>query len=97
MQSDLFVLDKGHLARNPDRQQAELPSVRLGGHFTELQEYQDRIPSVPGLLGLDSLEVEGDVRLGAGIQLKGEVKLTAKDKSLLIADGSVLQNETVEQ
>ena len=98
VQSDLFVLNQGHLTRNPDRKQAGLPSVKLGNHFADLQDYQDRIPSVPGLLELDSLEVDGDVRFGEDVQLKGKIKLTAlKNKPLLIPDGSVLQDETVEQ
>lgn len=98
VQSDLFVLDNGHLTRNPDRKQADLPSVRLGEYFTDLGDYQERIPGAPGLLDLNSLEVEGDVRFGEGIQLKGEIKLTAlKDKPLRISDGWTLSDVTMEQ
>ncbi len=98
VQSDLFVLNNGHLARNPDRKQVALPSVQLGSNFTNLQDYQERIPHVPGMLDLDSLTVEGDVRFGKGVQLKGEIQLKSlKGKSLLIPDGSVLENETIEQ
>jgi UTP--glucose-1-phosphate uridylyltransferase len=97
VQSDLFILNKGHLARNPDRKQVELPSIKLGECFTDLQDYQERIPNIPGLLDLDSLEVEGDVRFGKGVQLKGKINLSAlNDKPLLIPDGSILENETVE-
>ncbi len=97
VQSDLFVLNKGRLIRNPDRKQAELPPVKLGGHFTDLKDFQERIPSVPGLLDLESLEVEGDVRFGKAVQLKGKIKLTANDEPMMISDGSVLHNETVSQ
>jgi len=98
VQSDLFVLNKGRLTRNPDRKQAGLPLVKLGGPFADLQDYQDRIPLVPGLLELDSLEVEGNVRFGEAVQLIGKIKLTAlKNKPLLISNGSVLQDETIEQ
>ncbi len=97
VQSDLFVLDKGRLVRNPDRQQSGLPSVKLGDQFTHLKDYQDRIPCIPGMLDLDSLEVTGDVRFGEDIQLQGAIKLTAlEDKPLLIPDGSVLSDVTVE-
>ena len=97
VQSDLFVLNNGCLTRNPDRKQTELPTVKLGGHFADLQDFQDRIPSVPGLLELDSLEVEGDVRFGEDVKLKGKIKLTALgNKPLLIPDGSVLKDETLE-
>lgn len=98
VQSDLFVLNKGSLTRNTARKHSELPFIKLGGHFTDLQDYQDRIPSVPGMLDLESLKVEGDVRFGEGVQLKGKITLTAPDnKPLLISDGSVLKDETVEK
>jgi UTP--glucose-1-phosphate uridylyltransferase len=98
VQSDLFVLNKGHLSRNPERKQAALPSVQLGDEFTDLKGFQERISHVPGMLGLDSLKVEGDVRFGKGVRLKGDIKLTAlRNKPLLIPDGSVLENETIEQ
>ena len=98
VQSDLFILNKGRLSRNPGRKQAELPSVQLGACFTDLQDYQERIPHVPGMLDLDSLEVEGDVRFGKGVQLTGAIKLiNLKDKPLVIPDGSVLRNETLRQ
>ncbi len=97
VQSDLFVLNKGHLSRNPDRKQEALPSVQLGKEFTELQGFQERISEVPGMLDLDSLKVEGDVRFGKGVRLKGDVKLIAqKGKPLQIPDGSILENETIQ-
>ena len=77
VQSDLFVLNNGRLARNPDRKQVELPPVQLGESFTNLQDYQERIPHVPGMLDLDSLKVEGDVWFGKGVQLKGEIQLAS--------------------
>jgi UTP--glucose-1-phosphate uridylyltransferase len=98
VQSDLFVLHKGQLARNPDRKQAALPSVQLDEEFANLEYFQERFSQVPGILNLDSLTVDGDVRFGKNIELKGDIKLSAhKDKPLLIPDGSVLENETVIQ
>jgi UTP--glucose-1-phosphate uridylyltransferase len=98
VQSDLFVLDKGRLSRNPDRKQTALPSVQLGEKFADLKGFQKRISHVPGMLDLDSLKVEGDVRFGKGVQLKGYIKLMAlTDKPLLIPDGATLENETIEQ
>jgi UTP--glucose-1-phosphate uridylyltransferase len=98
VQSDLFVLQKGQLVRNPDRKQAALPSVQLGGEFADMEYFQERFSQVPGMLDLDSLTVDGDVRFGKNVQLKGDVKLSApKGKPLTIPDGSVLGNETVIQ
>jgi len=97
VQSDLFVLNNGHLTRNPERKLPGLPVIRLGGAFALLEDYHDRIPDVPGLLDLKSLEVEGDVRFGKAIRLKGNIKLTALREPLVIPDGSTLSDQTMEQ
>lgn len=97
VQSDLFVLEKGKLIRNPERKHKELPKVELGYEFTQLQDFQERIPSAPSMLALDSLEVKGDVRFGKGVQLEGRVQLTALDQPLMIEDGSILKDEMVVQ
>ena len=97
VQSDLFVLQKGKLTRNPQRKQKGLPRVQLGGEFSQLQDFQDRIPSTPGMLDLDSLDVKGDVRFGAGVQLKGKVQLMAINQPLVIEDGSILEDQALEQ
>jgi len=97
VQSDLFVLENGKLTRNPQRKQKELPKVELGSEFTQLDDYQARIPSAPSMLELDSLEVKGDVRFGKGVQLQGKVQLTALKQPLVIEDGAVLKDQVVEQ
>ena len=97
IQSDLFVLENGKMIRNPERKQKELPQVRLGDEFTLLQDFQDRIPSAPHMLEMESLEVKGDVRFGKNVQLKGKVQLTAVSQSLTIEDGAVLKDQVVNQ
>lgn len=97
VQSDLFVLENGKLTRNPERKQKELPKVELGSEFTQLDDYQNRIASAPGMLELDSLEVKGDVRFGKGVQLQGRVQLTAVNRPLVIEDGSILRDQVVER
>ena len=97
IQSDLFILKKGCLTRNPERKQSALPRVQLGSEFTQLQDFQDRIPSAPKMLDLDSLEVKGDVRFGKGVQLKGRVQLAALNQPLVIEDGSILQDQVLKQ
>ena len=97
VQSDLFVLRKGKLIRNPERKQKELPKVELGSGFTKLEDYQDRIPFPPCMLDLDSLKVKGDVRFGKGVLLRGNVQLTAVERPLVIADRSVLNGRAVKQ
>lgn len=97
VQSDLFVLQKGKLIRNLERKQKELPKVELGSEFTQLDDYQSRIASAPSMLDLDSLEVNGDVHFGKGVQLKGKVQLTAVNRPLVVDDGSILKDRVVEQ
>jgi UTP--glucose-1-phosphate uridylyltransferase len=96
VQSDLFVLEKGRLIRNPQRKQKELPKVELGSEFVHLEGYRDRIASAPGMLDLDCLQVTGDVRFGEGVQLKGNVRLTAINGPLAIEDGAVLKDQVLE-
>ncbi|GJL80121.1 MAG: nucleotide glucose-1-phosphate uridylyl transferase [Nitrospinaceae bacterium] len=97
VQSDLFVLEKGKLFRNPERKQKELPEVQLGSEFTQLKDFQKRISAAPGMLDLDSLEVTGDVRFGDNVKLKGRVQLTAVNEPLVVEDGSTLQDQVVER
>lgn len=97
VQSDLFFTQKGRLIRNPGRKRPGLPWVQLRDPFQMLDEYQSRIPTVPSILELESLELEGDVRFGKNVTLKGCVRLVARNRPLLIADGSVVENAVVEQ
>ena len=97
MQSDLFVREKGILRLNPERQATGLPLIRLGETFKHLQDYNSRIPEVPSLLGLQSLEVRGDVRFAGRSTLEGNIRLIANDKPLVIEEDSFLQNAVIEQ
>ncbi len=93
VQSDLFVLENARLVRNPARQEKTLPQVRLGSCLQNLDDYQERIPSPPGLLNLESLHVEGDVRFGRGVTLEGAIRLSGSAaKPLVIPDGARLKD-----
>ncbi len=91
VQSDLFVLENARLVRNPARTQPSLPQVRLGKPFDQLDAYQERIPHPPGLLKLESLAMEGDVRIGRDVRLEGAIRLKGNGP-LVIPDGTCLKD-----
>jgi len=97
IQSDLFVRENGILHLNPERQMEGLPSIQFGETFKHLQDYNSRIPEIPSLLGLRSLEVRGDVRFAGRSTLQGDIRLIANDKPLIIEEDSFLQNAVIEQ
>jgi UTP--glucose-1-phosphate uridylyltransferase len=95
--SDLFHLGRGSLKRTPERINPDLPRITLHEPFEDLHEFQKRIPVAPSMVGLDSLEIGGEVRFNGAVTLKGNVRLIANKKSLRIPKGTVLENEDIEQ
>ena len=49
------------------------------------------------MVGLDSLEIGGEVRFNGAVTLKGSVRLIANKKPLRISKGTVLENKDIEQ
>jgi len=92
IQSDLFTLENGCLVRNPSRKSPFLPEIKWDAPFTDIEEYHQRIPVTPSLLGLDRLIVEGDVRFRGSVALEGVVELRGVDSPLEIAAESKLEN-----
>ncbi len=97
IQSDLFVDKNGMLGRNPARTLPGLPSIRMGETFSSMHDYTERVPVIPRMLELQSLEIQGDVRFEGEVTLKGEVRLIALHQPLVIPKGAVLENHIVEQ
>jgi UTP--glucose-1-phosphate uridylyltransferase len=95
--SDLFYLERSSLKRNPERINLDLPRITLNEPFDDLQEFQKRIPVAPSIVGLDSLEIGGEVRFNGAVTLKGNVRLIANKKNLRIPKGTVLENKDIEQ
>lgn len=96
LQSDLFVKEGARLVRNPDRTHSSLPVIEWDAPLDQLDEYAKRIPQVPGLLHLESLEVRGNVWFRGKATLKGRVRLISHGKPLSVPDGAVLDNQTLE-
>jgi UDP-N-acetylglucosamine pyrophosphorylase len=48
-----------------------MPLIKLGEHFTHIQDYLERVPNgIPDILCLEHLTVAGDVVFGANVTLK---------------------------
>ncbi len=97
IQSSLFILENGRLTRNPTFNQKTLPLIAFEEPFTHLDEYQKRIPVIPDMLELESLEIAGDVCFEGEVSLKGRVTLIGKDKPIRISPGTCLENSRVIQ
>jgi UTP--glucose-1-phosphate uridylyltransferase len=68
-----------------------VPIVTLDpDHYKLLRDFEARFPSgPPSLAECERLEVEGDVRFGAGVVVRGSVKVTGPRT---IEDGAILSN-----
>jgi len=95
VQSNLFVVEQGALVKNPERQFAGLPLIRLGPNFAKIEDYQKRFKSIPDILELDLLTVVGDVSFGKGITLRGNVILVCEQGSLAMPDQALIENKVM--
>jgi len=96
LQSDLFLADKGRLLKNPARKLPGLPVISWGVPFSTVEGYQERLPVIPSLLGLESLDIEGDVRFEGEVTLKGKVSIVNRKGSRVIPEGAVLEDEVLQ-
>jgi UTP--glucose-1-phosphate uridylyltransferase len=94
LRSDAYRLtDDGRMELAPERD-GRAPFVALDSdHFKLLRDFEARFPSgPPSLAACERLEVEGDVRFGADVVVRGEVTVRQEgDEPLEIEDGTVLE------
>ncbi|RDY03274.1 UTP--glucose-1-phosphate uridylyltransferase, partial [Mucuna pruriens] len=94
VQSDLYTLQDGFVIRNQVRTNPENPTIELGPEYKKVSNFLSRFKSIPSIVELDSLKVEGDVWFGAGVIVKGKVSILAKPGvKLEIPDGAVIANK----
>ena len=95
VRSDVFELgdDQRLLAHDSARQRAL--SVRLGGEFTDIGEFERRFPhGAPSLRDARSLTVEGDVVFGREVRVVGEAVVRApRGQTLHVEDRATLGGE----
>jgi UTP--glucose-1-phosphate uridylyltransferase len=65
------------------------PVVELSDEFKLLRDFDERFPAgPPSLIDAERLEVEGDVRFGADVVVRGRVRVEGPES---IPDGAVLE------
>ena len=89
VRSDAYELaDDWTVQLAPSRDAA--PIVELSGEFKLLADFESRFPAgPPSLIQADRLEVEGDVRFGANVTVRGRVHVEGPAE---IPDGAVLED-----
>jgi UTP--glucose-1-phosphate uridylyltransferase len=103
LRSDAYVLTEGfRVEPSPDLGEDGLPLVELDSdHYKLLRDFDARFPAgPPSLVGAKRLAVEGDVKFGRDVVVRGEVEVrndrpvgleaVAVDQ-LVIEDGAVLE------
>lgn len=96
IQSNMFTLKSGSLVKNPLREFATTPVVKLGDEFKKVSSYLSRFGSIPDVLELDHLTVSGDVSFGSDVVLKGTVIIVVNTGSkVMIPRGSILENQVI--
>lgn len=99
LQSDCFILnEKEVLIENPERQLPDRVQVRLDpDYYTKIDMYNERFKEgAPSLIDCESLTVEGDVRFGKGVTIKGKVTIrNRKSEQALIESGQTIENDVV--
>ena len=83
------------MIRNPTLNQKILPRIAWKAPFTNLEEFQKRIPIIPDTWELKFLEMPGDVYFEGKISLKGRVTLIGNDKPVRIPPGTCLENRHI--
>jgi UTP--glucose-1-phosphate uridylyltransferase len=88
VRSDAYELaDDWTVRLAPSREAA--PLVELSDEFKLLRDFEERFPAgPPSLVEAERLEVEGDVRFGAGVVVRGRVRVEGPAS---IPDGAVLE------
>ncbi len=93
LRSDVYTRrDDGRVLKAGERDGRDDPFVALDDDFYKLMgDYERRFPDgVPSLVGADRFVVEGDVRFGGGVVVRGDVTVRAADSPTVQAD-SVLE------
>ena len=93
MRSDAYVLsDDGRVMLNPARDGAALDVALDPRYYALIDDLDARFPhGAPSLLHCGRLHVEGDVRFGRGVVVRGDVLVRQEgDGARAISDGTVL-------
>ncbi len=92
VRSNIFSLSNGKLIR--DRKSHPLPLIELGDFLQDIENFQNAFSIIPGLVDLEELKIDGDVRFEGAACLKGKVHLQGLKKTLVLPSGAVLADES---
>ena len=102
--SDLMLIQSGLFVLKTAGWFVILPSIRKPyplitwkAPFTDLEEFQKRIPVIPDMRELEFLEMEGEVYFEGEVSLKGRVTLIGNDKPVRYPPGTCLENRQIIQ
>ena len=91
MKSDLFIKHTdGTLTRNPERRSATLPNITLAPPLDTTDGFESHFKSIPSLLHLDSLHVEGEVIFGEKVSLEGDVSIRHNEEHPLLIEDQLI-------
>ncbi len=96
VRSDAYVLsDDFRVVPNPARKLDQVVIELDPAHYKLINDLEARFPQgAPSLLACTQFCVEGDIKFGADVRLKGEVRLVNRSgKQVEIATGAVIERE----
>jgi UTP--glucose-1-phosphate uridylyltransferase len=90
LRSDAYVIGEGRAVHLAQERDGVPPFVDLDpDHYKRVGDFDARFPhGAPSLVACDALHVQGDVRFGAGVTVRGDVTVEGPAE---IADGAVLE------
>jgi UTP--glucose-1-phosphate uridylyltransferase len=95
LRSDAYILEDDATVLLAPEREGRVPFVALDSdHFKLMRDFDERFPEgPPSLVECDRFVVEGDVRFGAGVVVRGDVTVRQQgDEPLTIEDGAVLED-----
>ncbi|KIP04108.1 hypothetical protein PHLGIDRAFT_110014 [Phlebiopsis gigantea 11061_1 CR5-6] len=93
LKSDLFSLQNARLVLSAERMFATTPVIKLGEHYRNVAEFQERFKYIPDMIDLDHLTVTGDVHFGRNVTLRGTVIISAGEGHRIdVPPGCTLEN-----
>jgi UTP--glucose-1-phosphate uridylyltransferase len=98
--SDAYVLtEDARLVQNPERRYGQIIIELDNRYYRHIDQLKARFSrGVPSLVGCEKLVVEGDVRFGGNVVVKGAVRVTnTSGRQLSIPDGTQLEGSIILQ
>lgn len=101
LQSDYYIKDEFGIIRiHPERPAAIrdiIPAIKLGRSYQTTSDFHKRIPTVPSMMLVTQLELEGEVWFEPQVKLIGAITIVGNTQQhLLVKSGTTLENIVIE-